>query len=530
MLTNNKKLMGEDTYLNLKNTVNECLKDVVSADELEGFNQHIDDKLADFNPTLMVYGTYNAGKSSLLNALFGQEEKARTGDSPETAEIHAHNYNGYTIYDTPGINAPIEHEEVTTDHLKKTEMVLFVMSNDGSLEEEYVYEKISEIIKSDKPLVIVLNNKRGIDINSKEALDEIDKVNINLSKIGDRNGIEKIEGKISLCMVNAITGLKGKLENKKLILKKSNLLQLEELVDKKLSESGSKEVVNALNSYIEDFIELVIDRINQSIDNVQTKKIEELITSFEKLKQGSGIRLGNQIDKQMSRLADDLEPMFLGDVTEDDIRSCIDSNVKGVVQQADIEFKKINSELKTKINIFSVEFKKVSADYLGELPESESTSSNDSLLPVELEDQVKGVLKNKKVVEEGTKQLLTLAKKWLPKAVMSGKGPVWIGKVAGKAGPIITVAVEAFGAYSAYKEHQQMIEQERNRTLSARNTANYIVDEVKVSLNTSINESLSSVFDNLIIDYRESVENLSGRNQDFSERKNKLREVLVQLL
>jgi len=140
-------IVDKNRYKKIVEDVIKYSKNEVSENDLKQFQQHIEEKLENFEPTLMVYGTYNAGKSTLLNALFGIEEMAKTGDSPETAEVSEYKYNGYTIYDTPGINAPIEHEEVTNQHLKKCEVILFVLSNDGSLEEEYVYTKISKIIR-----------------------------------------------------------------------------------------------------------------------------------------------------------------------------------------------------------------------------------------------------------------------------------------------------------------------------------------------------------------------------------------------
>jgi len=67
---------------------------------VEKINSHIDHKLNHFKPTIMLYGVYNAGKSTLLNAIFGQDEMAITGDAPETSEVKPYSYNGYTIYDT----------------------------------------------------------------------------------------------------------------------------------------------------------------------------------------------------------------------------------------------------------------------------------------------------------------------------------------------------------------------------------------------------------------------------------------------
>lgn len=55
---------------------------------------------------VMVYGIYNAGKSTLINALLG-EEVAPTGDIPLTSTVGAYRWNNHTILDTPGVDAPL---------------------------------------------------------------------------------------------------------------------------------------------------------------------------------------------------------------------------------------------------------------------------------------------------------------------------------------------------------------------------------------------------------------------------------------
>jgi ribosome biogenesis GTPase A len=112
-------IVDKSKYKEIDDDIAKYSKGIANDKELEIFKTNIEDKLNNFRPALMVYGTYNSGKSTLLNALFGKEEMAKTGDSPETAEVYEYQYNGFTIYDTPGINAPIEHETVTKEHLKK---------------------------------------------------------------------------------------------------------------------------------------------------------------------------------------------------------------------------------------------------------------------------------------------------------------------------------------------------------------------------------------------------------------------------
>ena len=134
-------------YKAIQNKLNSLLRDDIFKQKLSDFNKKIDEKLADFKPTFMIYGTYNSGKSTLLNALFGKEV-ADMGDMPTTKQIHEYTYDGFTIYDTPGLNAKSEDDETTLGHLKTSDVVIFVMSNDGSVEEKYRYERIGEVIKN----------------------------------------------------------------------------------------------------------------------------------------------------------------------------------------------------------------------------------------------------------------------------------------------------------------------------------------------------------------------------------------------
>ena len=47
-------------------------------------------------------------------------------------------WNGYTLADTPGVGAPMDHEKITDENLKKADIVLFVMSTTGSTEKKII--------------------------------------------------------------------------------------------------------------------------------------------------------------------------------------------------------------------------------------------------------------------------------------------------------------------------------------------------------------------------------------------------------
>ena len=523
-------VVDKNSYLDIQKKVGEYSLDLVSKKELTSFNKHIELKLSDFKPTLMIYGTYNAGKSTLLNALFGQEEMAKTGDAPETKEVHEYKYNGYTIFDTPGLNARSDDDIVTKEHLDKSEVILFVLSNNGSLEEEYVYEKISEVVKANKPIIIVLNNKSGINPHSVESIELINKVGENLRKIGDRKGIERIEDKVDVYMVNAKSALKGKLENKKLILKKSNILQLEEMIEKLLTESGSNEVINALNLYIQKFIDSVIEKINNKIDNCEVQKIEELITYLEKQKQDFQRKLENVVDRKMPIFTDTVTSMLLiEDITEEKLNNYRDEIVLQIEEEITNIFQQIKGNLEIKIDEFSKEFNELNVDYEDIHISKNSNAKEDSFISDDIKNKLKETITDSKITKEATKQILTKAKEWLPKDVMFGKGPAWINKAAGKSAIVISIAIEAHNIYSAQQEHQKMIQAEQDRTLGAKNSAEGIATDIKTSLLNSINETVNEIFNENILGFKDESKKLSSDNKILLDIKDNLRSLINRL-
>ena len=107
MLIDNHK----QTILNLLQegeTLLQQIGDRENVQKLQVIRHEASDKRS---PTIMFYGLYNAGKSTLINALCGKDV-ASTGDVPKTTAIQTVPWEGYTLIDTPGINAHAEHTEI----------------------------------------------------------------------------------------------------------------------------------------------------------------------------------------------------------------------------------------------------------------------------------------------------------------------------------------------------------------------------------------------------------------------------------
>jgi hypothetical protein len=303
------------------------------------------------------------------------------------------------------------------------------------------------------------------------------------------------------------------------------------MIDNSLDISGQKEVINTLNSYIKDFIQNLIFKIDTNIDNIQLKKIEELITYLEKLKQSSDVKLKNIVDKKMISMVEKLSSMILsGNLTESSLNNYIEESIYDVNNQASEIMNKINSDLSIKIDEFSKEFEGLSVDSIN-LSHiiNEDKNEENSLLVEQMKSKIKEVITDKKVTEEASKQILTLAKQFLPKDIMKGKGPAWIGKASGKVAIGISVLVEVYNIHSAIKEHNEMIEKQRQIVLNAKNDAQKIVNDIKTTLYVGLDEIIDEIFNSLIINFKHESSKINGNNYEFLDLKSKFISILNKL-
>ena len=138
------------------------------------FNEKIEENVLNLlnvdKPRVMVYGIYNSGKSTLINSLC-REEVAEMADRPMTDQIAEYDRGDYYLIDSPGVDAPIQHEMVTEEHINKCHVILFVISSKGLFEDRANYIKWVNLIKKDMPFVIVLND-RGVQIAKEWADDQ----------------------------------------------------------------------------------------------------------------------------------------------------------------------------------------------------------------------------------------------------------------------------------------------------------------------------------------------------------------------
>lgn len=270
------------------------LKSLLDNDQIAAYSTKINEiekSLERSQPSLMFYGIYNAGKSSLLNAIFG-EEMASVNDIPETHKVTNYKWKTFTLVDTPGLNGPEDDEKITMQEVNKHDIIMFVIDDSDNFDSDVITKKIVEIIEAKKPCIIVINKKNDSDID--RILGIQGKMHNNIQQFSN------IPQNYDFISVNAVSALKAKKENKVVLLEDSNIQQLEHLISKKLSSVSQVSMLRIPLDMIIELCTLISQGIDKAFETTETKKILELQQNIddvkENIKQLFSVELKQKID------------------------------------------------------------------------------------------------------------------------------------------------------------------------------------------------------------------------------------------
>ena len=252
---------------------------------LERFEAFCGERLKDLNPKLMVYGIYNAGKSTLINALLGGEF-APVGDIPTTKAINTYNWREYTIYDTPGINAPEKDEEVSKEQLERSDVILFVMDTAGDFNLGKNYRELAEIARSRKRLLIVLNDKDDVMRDPAEVRKIESRVYEDFASLLEDATPAALAQKFRLVTVNAQRALKARMcadladEKRAALVRASNIEKLEAAIVEEYGKASGLTILAQLATMFGselDHLALRLEDLQQDVlARRGTEALEEL--------------------------------------------------------------------------------------------------------------------------------------------------------------------------------------------------------------------------------------------------------------
>lgn len=128
-------------------------------------------KLGESRLKVLLYGPYNAGKTTLVNALAG-EELFPMGSTPTTSVLQKKPFGEYEIVDSPGLGAPDPAAEEAARKAARwdADLVLFVLSSEGSTEDEMVWAEVRDFVSRRKPVLLVVQKKERLGPEDEERI------------------------------------------------------------------------------------------------------------------------------------------------------------------------------------------------------------------------------------------------------------------------------------------------------------------------------------------------------------------------
>lgn len=175
-------------------------------------------------PTVMVYGAYNHGKSSLLNALIG-EEVFSVSDKRETRRAQRHETEHIYWLDTPGLFADTQGEDdlVAQNELDMADHLLLVhRAGGGELDQQELRGFQQQIGETPERCTLLLT---AMDDVAPETLDKISQ------RIAEQlPDVEQLA-------VSSHRYLKGMRENKRGMIRHSKMAELKAHLDSQLEDA-----------------------------------------------------------------------------------------------------------------------------------------------------------------------------------------------------------------------------------------------------------------------------------------------------
>ena len=469
------------------------------------------------NKTLqvMLYGAYNAGKSTLVNTLLGRYE-AKENDIPTTDNIDIYNWNGFNLLDTPGVNAPIEHEDITQEQVKRSGVMLFVI-REGDQDAKDIYERLFTMLKQDKKVFIVLNHQLTISDDKVRAVKKINQI---ISTLAPTYNVSSEQiGEISIFPMNIRTAYNGRVKEHDKILEHSGyngfINAFRQWV---ILQDEDKNHLDSLKNQINEcWYKPVIEKLDKQVNAGESKELRALRDDrlmLENEKCTIKTSATHFINQQVNQLKSDVSGLLSNSNSELEIDTKLHQLFMPLTDNVEDWLGNELSDVSKKLT--------VSIDKKAKMSEScvSSSSFNDAVV-----NGTKEFLSDQKNLKEA---LLVGRKLKFPG--LKGRWGKTFDKWVGKAGPVIQVAIFLYDLYKADSDQDKENSQSRQRSMELYQCVDQICSTVVGDLTKSVHDMVDFTFDNQISVIQQQLDDDSQGSDDNKDSYNKLTELRGEML
>ncbi|WP_289048513.1 GTPase [uncultured Psychrobacter sp.] len=498
-----------------------------------------EDKIANPDLKIMVYGVYNAGKSTLINAMAG-EDVAEVGDIPVTATIAEYTCGSYKIIDTPGIDAPVEHEKITMQEMLKADAIIFVVNPIGVVEEQKTLNAMLELMANNKKVFLVFNEKHPL--SHEDYLVLKDQTHKKIQELAPSFGLNNILNEIPISRLNAKAALAARKSGSEGFLNSTGYIDFELKLNDFLASITSFDINERLAQSLLSYLNEVINNLESNTDNNIVKNYDELIRDITNNRVNLRGRTRSNVESKEKELYQKIKKWLYNQKsdTKSDIKSYIqqeleqsceilatefrdDIDIQGTAIKADID------DLQAKIPDLKVK------PFFDESVIDNSLNKEESPEPV-LEQSTKGINIEIDKMGELSKSLqdnvkvehivmgLTAIKTAMP-GLMKNISEKAIEKIAANTvakyipyiGVALTVVMTARDIFSTDPETKRLMQQQEAERRAYERWEQQIEDissEISEKFARDILLSFYNIIDNF---YNSIIEKLNALQDEFSE-------------
>jgi len=474
-------------------------------DEFERVFQQADAKLQEEQLTIQVYGAYNAGKSTLINVLLG-ENRAETGEVPTTDRIDAYHWQGYQLLDSPGVNAPIAHEKTSLVALKQNDLILMVIRQDDQ-DAKDVYERLFACLQEGKQVFIILNYN-GLDPDKAGEGGVsllVDQVYCILLDMAEKKGIsvEQLQGNVKVLPIQLASALKARIENKPLLLSRSGyvdfIYQFEAWVK---SYDNEQHFVASLTRYFHQH--LIIPLLEKCSIEAQgeIKQVHQLILQLQlqrdNLISASVAQARHLVSAQKITLLQAIQQSETDSVVQQQFNVIF----QGVYQSLNQWIQQQGEQAKLALSQQNIQL-----DAIRTMDDTQDEMS-DKVLDLGVE-----AFKGLGNTENMTQVLLQLRAFKVP--LFKGRWETTLAKWAGKAAPLLQVGLAIFDIFRESSLEATRNQQQASQALQAHQLVETISQEVLHKIQEDVRQGITVLFAPLLSEQEEKKVQLNSQTSQL---------------
>lgn len=460
---------------------------------------------------IMLYGAYNAGKSTFVNALLGKDA-APVADIPKTDRVDPYSWNEYTILDTPGVNAPIAHAETTEGYLNRCSVIVFVI-RDGDMDSKNVYERLIDLLLRDKKIFIVLNNQLERDDQTKAA----DHIRDILTNLASRHhiGNDKL-GEVEIIPMNLQECFEARLTNDDRLLSYYGYHDFLKRFDSWVNlQNTERQRFNGFKNFVNEcWFNPLLEQITKQKSAQDQEKSRALLDEKNELSEQKNV-IFNRVSEVIRQQATANKSSMMAILQNNRDENLIKSEMGNLFRQMSSA---VEQSMQKELANFNFNFNSHYA-----VPTSTGGAVVDNTA-----EQISGL--GKILSSENTlKQGLTLARD-LNLPGLAGMSEKAIGGLVGKIAPVLQVVFAVFDMFASQSAEAERNAQQRSAMLQAHQTVDSISTDFANDAYKAVEQAVYPIFDQKIAEVQKQLEALKSENSALDDAFNKVTQTQTAML